>query len=322
MNKKGRPRMSNLYLPEGRLLNTPENQAACACLPAVQKSMEQALILEGRAVLCTPDHDLSVTVGPFTGIIPREEAALGIREGNVREIAILSRVGKPISFVVTALDLSGPTPLLQLSRRRAQELALNRLLDEVPPGSVIPATVTHLESFGTFVDIGCGFISMIGIENSSVSRISHPACRFSIGQEIYAVISHSDREQERIFLSHKELLGTWEENAQRFSPGMTVPGIVRGVKSYGIFVELTPNLAGLADQVGGLEENDRVSVYIKSIQPDRMKIKLSIIHKLEPNRAPEPLSYYITAGQLSHWQYSPPNCTRTNLFTDFPNGCP
>lgn len=81
-------------------------------------------------------------------------------------------------------------------------------------------------------------------------------------------------------------MGTWLENAARFSPGMTVAGWVRGVKSYGTFVELTPNLTGLADQTEGLAEDDRVSVYIKAILPDRMKIKLTLIHRLEPEPGP------------------------------------
>ncbi|MFQ9410391.1 MAG: hypothetical protein ACLR1T_04200 [Evtepia gabavorous] len=44
--------------------------------------------------------------------------------------------------------------------------------------------MTHLEGFGAFVDVGCGVVSLIGIENCSVSRISHPARRFTVGQEI------------------------------------------------------------------------------------------------------------------------------------------
>ena len=174
--------MSNLYLPEGRLLHTPENQAAWETLSSLRQAMEQETVLEGRAVLCTPGHDLLVNLGPFTGTIPREEAALGIREGTAREIAILSRVGKPISFTVTGVAEGAP-PQLTLSRRRAQELALAELL-RCPPGTVLPATVTHLEGFGAFVDVGCGVVSLIGIENCSVSRISHPARRFTVGQDI------------------------------------------------------------------------------------------------------------------------------------------
>ena len=76
----------------------------------------------------------------------------------------------------------------------------------------------------------------------------------------------------RISLSHKELLGTWEENAAFFNAGDTVEGIVRGIEPYGVFVELTPNLSGLSEPRDGLREGERVCVYIKSIIPEKMKI--------------------------------------------------
>ena len=305
------------YLPEGRLLHTPENQRACASLPALRRAAEQGTILEGQALVCTAGHDLTVSVGGFTGTIPREEAALGIREGTAREIAILSRVGRPVCFVLIGFDFMGDAPRLLLSRRRAQERALESLLDTAP-GTVLPATVTHLERFGAFVDIGCGVISMIGVEACSVSRIDHPAQRFVPGQEIYAVVTGTDREKGRIYLSHRELLGTWEENAARFSPGMTVPAVVRGVMSYGTFLELSPNLTGLSDRSGGLSENERASVYIKGILPEKLKIKLIVLEKLPPLSEPEPLTYYITEGRLRRWQYTPDVCRKARIETVFP----
>lgn len=290
--------MSNPYPPEGGLLSTPENRAAAATLAALERCQAEETVLEGRAVLCTPEHDLVVEVGPFTGTIPRQEAALGIREGSAREIAILSRVGKPVACTVSAVGEK-----LCFSRRRAQELALEHLL-ALPVGTILPGVVTHLEGFGAFVDVGCGVTSMIGIENCSVSRIAHPNRRFAVGQEICAVLTGQDRALGRLYLSHKELLGTWAENAARFAPGMTVTGWVRGVKPYGTFVELAPNLTGLADQTEGLAEDDRVSVYIKAIQPGRRKIKLTVLEKLAGGGQPAPFSYFVSSGQLTGWDYT------------------
>lgn len=301
------------YFPEGRLLHTPENQAACQQLHTLAQAQASGMILEGRTLLCTPNHDLQVKLGPFIGIIPREEAALGIREGTAREIAILSRVGKPTVCMLSAIQEDGT---LLLSRRQAQARALDTLLD-MSVGTVLPGTVTHLAPFGVFVDIGCGVISMIPLARCSVARISHPAKRFSIGQEIFVVISEIDRQAKRLTLSHKELLGTWAENAAHFSPGMTVTGLVRGIKSYGTFVELAPNLAGLADQTEGLKENDRVAVYCKVIQPGRMKVKLNILQQLEKEPLPPPLPYFITSGQLSRWVYSPPEWNGPPIGTVF-----
>ena len=113
------------------------------------------------------------------------------------------------------------------------------------------------------------------------------------------------------------MLGTWLENASRFQPGETVQGIVRSVKDYGLFVELMPNLSGLANAREDILNGDGVSVFIKSIRPERMKIKLHIIEKLVAPPAMEPLHYQITDGSLERWVYSPSICERDPIQTDF-----
>ena len=118
-------------------------------------------------------------------------------------------------------------------------------------------------------------------------------------------------------MTHRELLGTWMENASRYAPGETVRGIVRGVQDYGCFVELAPNLSGLADKTQDVSPGSAVSVYIKSIRPEKMKIKLQIIETLPPAEAPEPLHYQITDGCLDHWVYSPPDYIRDPVETVF-----
>ena len=298
-------------------MDTPENQAACATRSALLSAKERGIILEGRALLCDAGHDLLVQVGPFTGRIPRAETALGVAEGTTREIAILSRVGKPVCFTVESVEGTEADPVLLLSRRRAQALAQTALMAELKPGMVIPATVTHLEPFGAFVDIGCGLVSMIGIEHISVSRIPHPGCRFTVGQEIYAVVLDTDPDQGRVRLSHRELLGTWMENVEGLAAGMTVSGTVRGIKEYGAFIELFPNLSGLAEPREDLREGDRVSVYLKAVVPDRMKIKLLIIDRLPPETDPAPLRYYITGGRLANWRYAPDTCQKPGIETEF-----
>ena len=45
----------------------------------------------------------------------------------------------------------------------------------------------------------------------------------------------------------------------------------------GIFIELKPNLVGLAEYKEGLEYGQKVQVYIKKIIKDKKKIKLLII---------------------------------------------
>ena len=53
---------------------------------------------------CDGEHNLHVDLGCMKGIIPRNEGALGIEEGTVRDIALISRVNKPVSFVITGFS--------------------------------------------------------------------------------------------------------------------------------------------------------------------------------------------------------------------------
>lgn len=304
-------------MPEGTLIHTRENDAWLTPTGLMAASVE-GRTLEGRVAVCDAEHNLIVDLNGITGIIPRNEAAIGIQEGATREIAIISRVGKPVCFKVKKIitDSEGQLQAI-LSRREAQEEALTYLMVALRAGDVIKGVVTHLEHFGAFVDIGCGIVSLLGIENISVARIFHSNERLSPGQVVYAVVSEIDKTQRRITLSHKELLGTWEENAKLFSIGETVPGIVRGIKEYGIFIELTPNLSGLSEYRDNLENGDSVSVFIKAIIPERMKIKLVTIEKLDSPTPVRKLKYYITGGHMDFWRYSPKEYIKPPVETAF-----
>ena len=227
---------SECYLPEGSYAALPEMRQALSSLDALRRAQDAGTILEAVAQRCTAAHDLLFDFGFAQGIMPRSCCALGVAEGDTREIAILSRVGKPTCFVVTEVDETADPPAVWLSRTIVQQRAQDFFLDSLTPGDVIPAAVTHLEPFGAFVDVGCGVASLIGIENLSVSRIFHPGDRLSVGQSIYAAVRSVDREARRISLTHRELLGTWEQNAALFSPGETVRGVVRSVEPYGVFI--------------------------------------------------------------------------------------
>lgn len=303
-----------IYAPEGSRLDDKQNRFLTGTANGLRAARDTGTIVEGLAVACDAAHNLIVEMGVLRGIIPHNECALGVESGETREIAILSRVGKPVSFVVTEAG----DGVIRLSRRLAQERTLAWLLANLRPGDVIPACVTHLEPFGAFVDIGCGIVSFIGIEHISVSRIFHPRERFSCGQMIHAVVLGVDPEARRIQLTHRELLGTWEQNAAQFQAGETVRGIVRSMEPYGVFVELTPNLSGLAERRFGLREGDPVSVFIKSILPERMKIKLNIIDRLRRTGGPPPaLHYYIDSGHMDRWVYTPECCETKRIVTDF-----
>ncbi len=272
-------------------------------------------IAEAVATMCDADHNLMVDLGCMKGIIPRDEGAIGISEGELRDIALISRVGKAVCFTVEriATDSFGKMYAV-LSRRSAQLRCRQEYISKLSAGDIIDARITHLEPFGAFCDIGCGIIALLPIDSISVSRISHPKDRFFVGQDIRVAVRRI-MPDGKIMLTLKELLGTWEENAQLLCAGQTVTGIVRSVENYGIFVELSPNLAGLAESKSGVYVGDSVSVYIKSIIRDKMKVKLIIIDSFSGNHK-QPLKYFYEGDRIECWCYSPIDAPK-QIITEF-----
>jgi small subunit ribosomal protein S1 len=311
--------MKNTYLPEGALLYTAENQEYISSLAGLERAMVDGRILESTVSLCDSALRLHVDLGGICGIIEREETVFCRSGESIKDIAVITRVGKPIAFKVKGFKRENGRIIANLSRRDAQKECQNNFLSLLRAGDIIPAKVTHLESFGAFVDIGCGLSSLLTVDNISVSRISHPRDRLSVGESIYVVIKSRDEAGERLYVSMKELLGTWQQNADMFEVGQTVSGIIRSIEDYGVFVELAPNLAGLAE----IREDTRdaeiakvgttTAVYIKSIIPDRMKIKLILIDTYRGAPAEKKPRYFVDCekeAHISEWRYSPPNAPK------------
>ena len=204
-------------------------------------------VLQSTALAFDTERRLRFELGGQRAYMPFEECVDVGPQEEIKDIAVLTRVGRPTCFVITGteVDENGEEVFL-LSRSLAQRLCRRQYLDTLEAGSVIPCTVTHIENFGAFCDIGCGIAALLPIDCLSVSRISSPADRVQVGQQLLCAIKNRDP-QGRIVLTLRELLGTWSENAACFAPGETVVGIVRSVEDYGVFIEIAPNLAGLAE---------------------------------------------------------------------------
>ncbi len=164
-------------------------------------------------------------------------------------------------------------------RRELNAENINWIQNEAKTGEILNGTVKNIRPFGAFVEVENGVTGLLHIEDISVSRIKSPEERFSIGQNIKVMIKSIDKDLNRIEFTHKELLGTWEENVIDYKEGEKVQGIVKEVEKQknGIFIELKPNLVGLAEYKEGYGYGQKVDVYIKRIIKDKKKIKLLIV---------------------------------------------
>lgn len=262
------------FIPEG-WLDTKE----CFNKSDLETAFNDGKVLQGFVESCDNNYNLHINLGNnIKGIIPRNELE-GINSdeyGYCNPGICKNKVNNFVQFKVKEIYSNDK---VILSRKNVQEDALNWVKNDLAPGMVVNGIVKNIRKFGAFVEIGGGVVGLLHIEDISISRIKSPEERFSIGQKINVMIKSIDKENSKVVLTYKELLGDWEENIKEYAEKSVVQGIVKETDQFknGIFIELKPNLVGLAEYKEGVEYGQTVNVYIKKIIKDRKKIKLLII---------------------------------------------
>ena len=244
-------------------------------LQKIQEYKEENKIVQGIVQSCDEQYNLHIPLGnQIEGIIPRCEVE-NIQEGIPDERLCTGKVHKYVQFKIENIENDNE---IILSRKSVQQEALQYIKNTMQIGEQVIGIVKNIRPYGAFIEIGGGIVGLAHIEDLSVARIKTPYERLKIGQKVKVVVKSIDRYTGKVNLSYKETLGTWEENAKKFSTGMKVEGIIRETEKNknGIFIELTPNLVGMAEYSEGYKYGQRVNVYIKKIDNAKKKVKLLI----------------------------------------------
>ena len=211
-------------------------------------------------------------------IIPRGEASSVVGEdGLVEEKFIVNKVGKVLPVCIKEIVQNNDGIELIMSKRLLELKVRKWMYMHLKPGVKLRGIVVGLKDYAAFVDVGGGVTGILKLHDMSDSRLTNASDMFKLGQRINVVVKKYDRDTGRIELTYKELLGTFEENVKEFKEGDIVEGIVRNRIKSGVFVELKPNVIGIAEHVNGIESNQKVLVSIKKINLEKEEIKLVII---------------------------------------------
>lgn len=213
------------FIPEGWLENSSP-----VTKDTLINAIETGEVMQGIVNKCDSNYNLYVDFGNnLKGIIPRDEIeAVNIDEtGFPKPNICASKVNKYVQFKVKDVDKKD---YFILSRRAVGKDALNWIKQDVKAGQIVKGIVRSIKPYGVFVEIGGGIVGLLHIEDISVARIKTPLERLSIGQKINVMIKSIDYKLERVVLSYKELLGSWEDSVKEFEEGTTVVGIAREVE--------------------------------------------------------------------------------------------
>jgi small subunit ribosomal protein S1 len=214
----------------------------------------------------------------INAIIPRGEASSVVGDdGMVEEKFILNKKGKVLPVCIKEiLNKDGKIELVM--SKKILELKVRKwMYMHLKPGVKLKGIVVGLKDYAAFVDVGGGVTGILKLQDMSDSMLTNASDMFKLGQRIDVIVKKYDRDTGRIELTYKELLGTFESNVKDLKEGDIVEGVVRNRLKSGVFVEIKPNVVGIAEHVNGIEANQKVLVSIRKINLEKKKIKLIII---------------------------------------------
>lgn len=156
-------------------------------------------------------------------------------------------------------------------------------------GETYPGTVTRLEAYGAFVELGPGVEGLVHVsELSWERRINHPNEILSVGQPVEVYLMNIDEDRQRLALSVKALSkNPWSDANERYKSGATVTGKVEKVQPFGIFVEVEPGITALipASETGTGHGTDLrrlfltdqpVTATVLAVDGDKRRMSLSL----------------------------------------------
>ncbi len=258
-------------------------------IEGLREAFEQQLPVEGH-VSGTTKGGLEVEISGARGFCPASQV-------DVRFIDDLGEfVGQRLAFRITKLE-DGRHVNLVLSRRAILEEEQRAKAAEVRAklevGAVLSGTVTSLQSYGAFVDLG-GVEGMVHISELAFGRVTHPKDVLSVGQPVEVSVLRIERtgdpkRPEKIALSIRALeKDPWRDAAADYPVGSRVSGTVSRLQAFGAFIELAPGVDGLVhvSELGAgrrvshprevLNEGDSVEATVLSVDPEQKRISLTL----------------------------------------------
>lgn len=286
----------------------------------VKKAIESKNTLEGVVMSCDNNYTLSIKLSDnIVAKIPFSELEYSYSNKETKQAAATSKVGKLVRFIPKDIkEIGNNTFEVICSRKELQMECYDNKIKYLKPGEIIDVKVVTVVSYGAFCDIGCGIVALLPTNNISVTHIVDPLDTLKGITKLKAVVQTID-ENYKIQLTHKELLGTWEEEVAKLNIGDILCGTVLSKESYGVFVRVSQNLSGLADIPNiNLKPGDLVSFKVLGIIPDTMKVKIVILSLLDKysegglNQNPANLDfhYVIDSGHIEKWVYSTPKAKK------------
>ena len=136
-------------------------------LDSIKEAYETGKTIQGFVDECDSDCNLYIKLGKnLTGIIPRKEVDLTSCDelGLTKDSVCRNKLNSFVQFKVKEIPNNN---VVILSRKKANEEALDWMINNLHVGMVVKGIVRNMRKYGAFVEIGAGVVGLLHIEDIS-----------------------------------------------------------------------------------------------------------------------------------------------------------
>ncbi|MGE4419001.1 MAG: 30S ribosomal protein S1 [Sulfurimonas sp.] len=246
----------------------------------IDKLMEDDSVIEGTIKKIT-SYGMFVDVGGVDGLVHYNEISY---KGPVNP-SKLYKEGDTVG--VKAISYDKDKRHLSLSIKAVQSDPWEEVESELDEGDTITVTVSNIEAYGVFVDLGNDIEGFLHISEISWDKnVKNPNDYLTVGQEIDVEVIEINPKTHKLRVSLKKLLPKpFDEFVKNHKEGDVVTGTVTSLTDFGAFVRIDGVEGLLHNQdiswdksvkcKDVLKAGDEVEVKIAKISPEDQKISLN-----------------------------------------------
>lgn len=242
---------------------------------ALSNIVENDSVIEGTVKKITT-YGMFVDVGGVDGLVHYSEISY---KGPVNPSSLYKEGDK---VLVKVISYDNEKRHLSLSIKAATPDPWEEIIsDGLEVGDTIKVTVSNIEPYGAFVDLGNDIEGFLHISEISWDKnIKNPKDHISEGQEIDVEVIEIDAKGHRLRVSLKNLLPKpFDEFKAKFKEGDVVKGIVTTITNFGAFVRVGCVEGLLHNEDASWDRNDKCKDMFKA--GDELEVKIIKIDSAE-----------------------------------------
>jgi len=233
----------------------------------IDQLMAEDVIVEGTIKKIT-SYGMFVDVGGVDGLVHYNEISY---KGPVNP----SKLYKEGDIVtVKAISYDKDKRHLSLSIKAVQPDPWAEVESELDEGDTITVTVSNIEAYGVFVDLGNDIEGFLHISEISWNKnVKNPNDYLEVGQEIDVEVIEINSNTHKLRVSLKKLLPKpFDEFMKNFNEGDVVTGTITSLTDFGAFVRIAGVEGLLHNQDISWDKNTKCKDVLKSGEEIEVKI--------------------------------------------------